>query len=187
MKKIPDNATLVFKGVLHDVYHWDQEMFDGSITTFEALKRRDAVNTIAVTDNKIIIDEEEQPGIPPFLSFPGGNSETGVFMEDAKRELLEETGYESNEWSEFVVIDILNYHKLEWNNHLFIAKNAIKTKEQALDSGEKVKVGLYTFDEFLELRNNPKFRHKDFIPILEKAAHSSEEKQILKTLLGITT
>ena len=187
MKKIPDNATLVFKGILHDVYHWDQEMFDGSMATFEALKRRDAVNTIAVTDNKIIIDEEEQPGTASFLSLPGGNSETGVFMEDAKRELLEETGYESNEWSEFVTIDILNYHKLEWNNRLFIAKNAIKTKDQMLDAGEKIKVGLYTFEEFLELRKNPKFRHKDLIPILEKAANDEKERQILQDLLGITT
>lgn len=187
MKKIPDNATLVFKGVLHDTYQWEQQMFDGTTALFEAIKRRDAVNVIAVSDNKILINEEEQPGLEPFISLPGGNSETGTFLEGAKRELLEETGYSSNEWIEWMTIDILKYHKLEWNNHVFIAKNAVKTNEQQLDAGEKIQTRLIPFEEFLELRNNPKFRQKDVSIQLEKIAHNETEKQALKDLLGITT
>ncbi len=34
---IPDHATCVFRGMLFDVYQWQQEMFDGSIETFEML------------------------------------------------------------------------------------------------------------------------------------------------------
>lgn len=187
MKKIPDNAKKVFEGVLHDVYHWDQVMFDGSIATFEALKRRDAVTIIAVIDNKIIINNEEHPGLEKFLSLPSGNSETQVFPEDAKRELLEESGYVSDSWTQWFTNDVLRYHKLEWNNHYFIAKNLKKVAEQNLDPGERIETLFYTFDEFLELRNNPRFRNKDFIPVLEKAAGSEEEKQKLKALLGITT
>jgi ADP-ribose pyrophosphatase len=186
MKKIPDHAKKVFEGVLHDIYHWEQEMFDGTFATFEAIKRRDAVTVIAISQGKILLNHEEHPYVGAFLTLPGGNSETTSVIDDAKRELLEETGYESDDWNVWFSIDILKYEKMAWNNNFFIAKNAQKTKEQQLDSGEKVDVKLITFDEFLELRKLPSFRNKDLIPHLEKAANSEEEKQKLKDLLGIT-
>lgn len=185
--KIPDNATMVFKGVLHDIYHWDQEMFDGSFQTFEAIRRRAGVTVVAVVDNTIIINDEEQPRSDTFLTLPGGNSETTDLMSDAKRELLEESGYVSDDWKEWLVVDITKYHKLDWNNHFFIAKNAKKIADQTLDAGEKIITKLMTFDEFLELRNNPRFRNKDICSILELAAEDEGEKQKLKELLGITT
>ncbi len=186
MKKIPDNAKLVFKGVLHDVYHWDQEMFDGTIATFEAIRRRDAVVVVAVVDSKIILNHEEQPGMDSFITLPGGNSETSDFMEDAKRELLEETGYASDAWVKWLTVDILDYHKMEWNNNFFIARNCKKIAEQDLENGEKIVTQLITFEEFLELRHNPDFRNKDLLHVLEKAAENEEERQKLKDLLGIT-
>lgn len=185
MKKIPDNAKKVFSGVLHDIYQWEQEMFDGSFATFEALKRRPAVTVIAVTEDKIILNEEEQPFVGKFLALPGGNSETASLLEDAKRELQEETGYISDSWINWFTVDITKYHKLDWNNTFFIAKNAQKIGNQSLDSGEKITTRCITFDEFLELRNNEDFRNKDLIPKLEKAAHDEAEKQKLKELLGI--
>jgi ADP-ribose pyrophosphatase len=186
MKKIPDNAKLVFKGVLHDVYHWDQEMFDGTTATFEAIRRRDAVVVVAVVDSKIILNHEEQPGMDLFITLPGGNSETSDFMEDAKRELLEETGYASDAWVRWFTVDILDYHKMEWNNNFFIARNCKKIAELDLENGEKIVTQLITFEEFLELRHNPDFRNKDLLHVLEKAAENEEERQKLKELLGIT-
>ena len=187
MKKIPDNAKKVFEGVLHDVYHWDQEMFDGSVATFEALKRRDAVTVVAVVDDKIILNHEEQPHAGRFITLPGGNSETLLLEGDAKRELSEETGYSSDDWHLWFTVDIVKYEKMIWNNNFFIARNAKKEKEQNLDSGEKITTELITFEEFLELRNNLTFRNKDLVSYLEKAASSEVEKQKLKALLGITT
>lgn len=187
-KKIPKNAKLVFKGVLHDVYQWDQEMFDGTFSTFEALRKRDAVTVVAVVGDKVIINNEEQPTRESFRALPGGMGEEGnTQLEDAKRELLEETGYESDDWSEWFVSDILHYAKMEWNNHFFIAKNCKKTSEQNLDSGEKIETTLVSLEEFIDFRNNPKARNKDLFPLLEKAANSEEEKQKLKELLGIIT
>ena len=186
MKKIPDHATKVFEGVLHDVYHWQQEMFDGTFETFEGIKRRDGVTIVAVVDNKIVINEEEQPNSKQFLTLPGGNSETENYLEDAKREFLEETGYGSDDWHEWLITDIVRYAKLEWNNHFYIAKNCKKVAEQILDPGEKIENKLITFEEFLDLRNDPKFRNRDVHHVLEKAAHDETEKQKLKDLLGIT-
>ncbi len=188
MKKIPDNAKLVFKGVLHDVYQWEQEMFDGSFSTFEGIKRIDGASVVAVTNNMIIINNEEQPNRGQFISLPAGIADgDGSMLVNAQRELVEETGYTSEEWNEWFISDILGSSKIEWNNHFFIAKNCTKTSLPKLDPGEKIETNLFSFEEFLELRNNTKFRNKDFIPILEKAASSEEEKQKLKDLLGITT
>jgi len=40
---IPDHAKRVFKGVIFDVYQWEQEMYDGARTIFEKVKRTDVV------------------------------------------------------------------------------------------------------------------------------------------------
>lgn len=187
MKKIPDNATKVFEGIVFDVYHWEQPMFDGSTETFEAIRKKSTVTIVASVGDKIILTDEEQPGYEPFLTLPGGRVEEGATpLEDAKRELLEETGYTSEDWQEWFVSDPWHAAKIDWNNHFFVARNCMKTHQQHLDAGEKIQVNLVTFDEFLEFRNNPKSRNKDLCAILEKAAQSEEEKQKLKTLLGIS-
>jgi hypothetical protein len=44
------------------VYHWEQEMFDGSTKIFEKLKRNDTVDIIALSqDGEIFVLEEKQP------------------------------------------------------------------------------------------------------------------------------
>lgn len=187
MKKIPDNAKRVFEGIIFDVYHWKQELFDGTFTTFEAIKKRDTVTVVAVCDGKIILNQEEQPGKSAFTTLPGGMCEKGPSpLEDAKRELLEETGLASDDWQQWFVSDPLQHAKIEWNNYFFIAKNCKKVTEQKLDAGEKIQVTVVTFEEFLDFRNNPKIRNRDLFPVLEKAATDEKEKQRLQELLGIT-
>jgi ADP-ribose pyrophosphatase len=58
---IPDHAECVFKGVIFDVYQWQQELYDGTATTFERIRRPDTVEVIGVTDHKILIVNDEQP------------------------------------------------------------------------------------------------------------------------------
>ena len=59
---IPPDAKKVFSGVLFDVYQWEQKMFDGSVATFEKLKRPDTVVVFPVLPNgRIILTEQEQP------------------------------------------------------------------------------------------------------------------------------
>ncbi len=184
MKKIPDTAEKVFEGVIFDVYHWQQEMFDGSTETFEAVKKKDTVTIVAVVGDKIIVTDEEQPGYGMFKTLPGGRAEEGATaLEDAKRELAEETGYTTNDWHQWFISDPWNAVKIEWDNHFFIARNCKKTQEQDLDAGEKITVNLITFEEFLEFRHNPKARNKDLFEILEKAATDESEREKLKELL----
>jgi len=186
MKKIPDNAIKVFEGVIFDVYQWPEEMFDGTHTTYEAIKKRDAVVVIAVSDGTIVLNHEEQPRLGKFIGLPSGKCELGFTpLENAKRELLEETGMESSEWQEWFTSDPLGHQKIDWNNYFYIAKNCKKVTEQKLDPGEKITTQLISFEEFLALRDDPTFRNKDLIPLLEKVASNETEKQKLKDLLGI--
>ena len=43
LKPIPKDARCVFKGVIFEVWQWEQKMFDGSMATFERIKRPDTV------------------------------------------------------------------------------------------------------------------------------------------------
>jgi len=90
---LPINSKKVFEGVIFDVYQWEETLFDGSVTIFEAVKRKDSVQIIAIFNNQLVLLEEEQPFIGKFLALSGGVCETNVPEDDARRELLEETGF----------------------------------------------------------------------------------------------
>ena len=165
--KIPENAELKFKGIIFDVYQWQQEMFDGSFETFEGLKRHDTVVVIPVFENNLIINEEIQPLMDKFNSFPCGRVDEGETpLKTAKRELLEETGYSSDEWIEYTTMK--PDRKIEWTVHVFIAKNCNKIQEQKLDAGEKINTKLIKIDEFKEFFNSENFRGKELAFIISK-------------------
>lgn len=150
--KIPPQAKRVFKGQIFDVYQWEQEMYDGSTHTFEKIVRLDTVLVIPVTDEgKIIICEQEQPHRDkPYLSLISGRVEEGEFPEDAaKRELLEETGFEAKE---LILFDKhINSNKIAWTIYTYVAKNCKKVAEQNLDPGEKIRCDFISFDEFMDI------------------------------------
>ena len=136
--KIPDQAKLAFKGQIFDIYQWEQEMYDGTTHTFERLKRPDTVIVIPVTeDGKIIICHQQQPDRESFLSMIGGRIDEGEdSLEAGKRELLEETGYQSDGW--VLYEQIQPFTKMEWEIFTYIAKGCRKVAEQNLDGGEKI-------------------------------------------------
>ena len=59
--KIPSQAKRVFKGLIFDVYHWKQKMFDGSEEIFEGLKRPSTIQIIPIFNKKLLLSFEEQP------------------------------------------------------------------------------------------------------------------------------
>mgnify|MGYP001616302457 FL=1 len=99
-KQLPPNATCVFHGKIFDVYQWQQKMFDGSTETFERLKRLNTAMVIPVVGDKILVQEQQQPDMEPFVGLAGGrcNDYEEDQLTTAKRELLEETGYVSQDW-----------------------------------------------------------------------------------------
>ena len=148
--KIPKEAKRVFEGIIYDTYQWKQKMFDGSYKTFEMLKRRDSVEVIATCKNKIYIGFQSQPVRKDFYCFFGGRVEHNEDpLATAKRELLEEGGMVSDEWELWKMYE--SDHNINWYHYIYIARNAYKTGEQMLDSGEKIEIREVTFDEFVNL------------------------------------
>lgn len=154
---IPKSAKRVFKGIMFDVYQWQQKMFDGTFQTFEKIKREDTAMVIPVTtDGKIILLKESQPGKKPFTALVGGRiGRNEKVLDAAKRELLEETGYEARE---FIMFDSFQpVSKIEWNVYTFIAKDCKKVSEINPDSGEKIKLMPVSFEEFLKIVMSKEF------------------------------
>lgn len=181
---IPDHAKKVFDGVLFDVYQWEQELFDGTKTIFEKIKRPDTVVVFPVLDNgKIMLTEQEQPGMEPFIGATGGRvDEDEDVLEAAKRELLEESGYEA---SEFILWDAQHpTSKTDWVVYTFVAKGLKKVSDMNLDAGEKITLKLVELDEFIEIAINKNFVEKEIIPKLYEAKLYPEKKEELKKLFS---
>ncbi|MFZ1019370.1 MAG: NUDIX hydrolase [Minisyncoccia bacterium] len=181
---IPENAKLVFKGVVFDTYQWEVNGYDGSKRIFEKVKRPDTAMIIPVTeDGKIILALQEQPNKLPFMGTVGGRVDEGEdVLEAAKRELLEETGYEAKNWLLFDAIQPVS--KVEWAVYTFIAKGCKKIAEQNLDGAEKIKLKFVTFEEFINLAiNDDKFGDEFKIKILEAKQQPEKMEEIRKLIL----
>lgn len=154
---LPPHAKKVFTGKIFDVYQWEQELFDGSTSTFEALKRTGTVQIIATSADKVYLSFEEQPVIKsPSYTFLGGRQEEG---EDpllcAQRELLEESGMASDDWQLYKVYKFEG--KIDWPIYLYIARNCRKIQDPNLDAGEKIEVREFDFDEFIKITTDETF------------------------------
>ena len=183
---LPPHAKRVFEGDIFDVYQWEQELYDGSKITFEKIKRDDTVVVIPVLqDRRILIERDEQPGRSAITTFPAGrmDKEGEDPLSAAKRELREETGYESDEWSLWRAFQPVT--KIDWAIYIFVARNCRKAGEPELDAGERISVEAKTFDEVLELAKDPDFVNDDSRALLVEARLDPEARKLLeKTLFG---
>ena len=179
---LPDNAKVIFKGKLFDVYQWEQELFDGSKTIFEKLKRPDTVVIFPVLpDGKILLIKQEQPGKGLFISTPGGRVDEGEeILAAAKRELLEETGYEAEE---YILWDSQQpVSKIEWAVYTFVAKGLKKVSEANPDAGEKVEPFLVNLDELIDVAVKKEFSERELVNKFVEAKYDPEKRKELEKL-----
>ena len=184
-RRIPPEASCVFRGIIFDVYQWEQKDFVGNTKIFERLTRPDTAKVIPVTeDGRIMYAFEEQPGKPPFYSTIGGRVEEGEdALDAAKRELLEETGYEGTEWSLLEATQPVG--KMEWTYHTFIARGCRPVAAQSLDGGEKIELRFATFDEFIRLVVEEDFHESALkIRFLEALLDPEKMKQLRTQVMG---
>ena len=177
---LPENAHCVFKGVIFEVWQWEQKLFDGSTTTFEKIWRYPTLEIIATQGDKIIIEKQEQPDRPETINLVSGRADKGEdILEEAKRELLEETGCQTDDWS--ILMKHGLGHKIIHDIHYFIARDCKKVQEQNLDAGEKIEIKLITFNEFLMLPEDPNFHTSpDFTNLLLRARFDENKKEELR-------
>lgn len=111
------------------------------------------VNIIAITtQGLLLIEEQYRHGIQKVcFEVPAGacnNNEEP--LEAAKRELLEETGYASDEWTLF---DTVAPNPSNMNNYCytFIANNVQKTQKPTPEVTESIKLHLCTLQDVVQL------------------------------------
>ena len=185
IQHIPKEAEKVFAGVLFDVYHWQQEMFDGTKATFEALRREDSVVIIPVTaDGKVVVSHEQQPGTGWFETLPCGGIEKGETPEEAAiRELAEETGYVPERLELWFSHQISS--RIDWAIYIFVAHGVRRHEKAHSDRGERIETREVAFDELLRLAGQSNFQNVDITPRLLSAALDPKEMESLKRLLGV--
>ena len=96
--------------------------------------------------------EPDEPG-----SFGSGKSSAEDAHDAAKRELKEESGYESEEWKELIAIPS-NATISDNTAHIFLARNCKKVSGQSLDEMEFLNVELYTADQIEEMISTGGFK-----------------------------
>jgi ADP-ribose pyrophosphatase len=183
---LPDDAKKVFSGVMFDVYQWEQTMFDGTKAKFEKLKRPDTVVVFPVLpDGRILFTEQEQPGKEPFIGATGGRVDAGEdILAAAKRELLEESGYEADH---FMLWDAQQpVSKIEWAVYTFIAKGIRKIADLHLDAGEKIVLKPVTFDEMIALAGDSRFGEKEVSHKFMEAKYDPVIREELRKLFDPT-
>lgn len=179
---LPPQAKPVYKGEVWEIWRWEQEMYDGSTGIYERAKRADSVTIIPVVGDRILVLHQEQPFRGKFISLPGGFQEEEEPLKAAQRELLEETGFASDDWDLYLVCSP-GGSKMEWKNYFYVARNCRAMQEPTPDPGEKISLEWVSFDEFLALADNALWRHPDFIPTMLRARYEQKRYHELKEAL----
>lgn len=157
MPQIPDHAKKVFDGIIHDVYHFEQELYDGSTTTFEMLKRASSAQCIPIVGDKILLIKDTQPNRETLYAACGGQVDPGETPEQAvEREMMEETGYSAESFELYQTYSVSS--KVDWDIYTYIARNATQVQTPKEQAGEKIEPFLVTFDEFVDIVCSEGFR-----------------------------
>ena len=151
-QRLDDGSDMSVRGYRKNVHKQfmksDGQLFDADIMDVDG---NQAACTIALdTRNRIIIARQFRCGPEKVLDeMPAGLIEADETpLEAAKREMLEEVGYTSNEWRE-----LGSAYVNAWSNtvhHYFLATNCTPAESNNPDEHEEIEVTTITITDFIE-------------------------------------
>ena len=146
---------------------------DGAvIDDFYTVTIPDAAMIVALTDDgRVILKTEYRYACrESVIACPAGMINPGETPEQtARRELLEETGYQSDDWT-YMGPTWESTSKLTNTMHLFLARGCRKTSGQNLDENEAIDIIQIGFDEAIEWVMEGKINANSSAHALLKAA-----------------
>ncbi len=116
------------------------------------IEYRDWVNVIALTPaEEVVLVRQYRPGLScTALEIPGGTTDLGEtsILAAAQRELLEETGYASDDFS---AIGAIAPNPASHTNmmHCFLARNVVRVQQPSPDETEHLNVELVPLDDLV--------------------------------------
>ena len=143
---------------IHKNVRIDQcELPNGKVIDGFVLEYHDWVNVVALTPGQqVVLVKQYRHGIQKtILEIPGGvmDASDESPLEAARRELLEETGYTSDN---FIQVGKVCPNPANQTNslHSFLALDVKKVAEQCLDEAEEIEVVLKPLDEVIRMAKN---------------------------------
>ena len=135
---------------------------DGEPSTYFLMRGLNWANVIALTEkNDVLLIRQYRHGIDDYtIEIPGGcvekdDCDPGL---SAKRELEEETGYSSDEFTHLGTVQA-NPAMHSMLAYTYLARNIKKIGEQHLDAGEDIEVLFKPLDEVLKLIKDGEIKH----------------------------
>lgn len=155
------HTNKIFEGKIISLQVDEVELPDGNRSKREIVRHPGAVAVIAVTsDNKIIMVEQyRKPLERSLIEIPAGKLEKGEEpLSSAKRELEEETGLQSDEWS-YITSFYTSPGFADELIYIYVAKNVYPVENSRPgDEDEFIDIYHATLDEAKEWKRQEKIR-----------------------------
>jgi 8-oxo-dGTP pyrophosphatase MutT (NUDIX family) len=156
------NSAVLLKGTFFKLRADECKLPNGRIMPkYYVMELLDWVNIVAITDKKVIMIQQYRHACDEtFLEIPGGTTDSHkeTPLAAAKRELLEETGYVSENWI-YKGFHCPNPAIQNNKMHTFLALDCKKKAEQDLDPYEDITVELHDSNKIIEMLKNGQIYH----------------------------
>ncbi|HPP00265.1 MAG TPA: NUDIX hydrolase [bacterium] len=158
------NSEIILRTPGVDVWRDCVELQNGNTIDYYVFEIREWASIVPITgDGKLVLVEQYRHACGGItLEFPAGlvDSRDPSPLDTAKRELLEETGYTSEDWT-FLGTFQLGPSKIRNAFHLYCARNCQPAAAQNLDDTEDIRVLTVTVEEFQQLFDEGKISDVD--------------------------
>ena len=145
---------LIHKGTIVDVYKDVVVLPDGGIETWDYIEHRTGASAVVATlpGDKILLVKQYRPAIERYTwELPaGGRNPDETFEDAARRELTEETGYTSDEFTHLMTLRTTPAYCNEVVE-VYLASDCYRVSEQDLDDAEEIEIKEWDVEVLLEM------------------------------------